>query len=110
MAFIRPSTRSSRFPPCRRSPTPSSSTAIRGLIINRFILASTDDTQGNGIFLEAAGGNTIEGNFLGTDPTGTLSRPNQNAGIFVSSLGNAVGGNTSAARNVISGNAPFDGV
>src|SRR4029078_5470720 len=46
------------------------------LVINRFALANLDDTLGNGIFLEGAGGSTIEGNFLGTDPSGTLARPN----------------------------------
>src|SRR5262249_820186 len=65
---------------------------------------------GNGILLEGSGGNVIEGNFLGTDPTGTLARPNQNVGIFVASPNNTVGGTTAAARNVISGNAPFHGV
>src|SRR5262249_38992206 len=85
---------------------------VRGLAVNGFILpsGSTDDTLGNGILLLGAGGNHIEGNFLGTDPTGTVARPNQNAGIFVASPNNTVGGTTPAARNVISGNAPFDGV
>ena len=45
----------------------------------------------------------IEGNFIGTDPTGTLARPNS-GGIRVFSSDNRIGGLTPAARNVISGN------
>ncbi|HEY6169400.1 MAG TPA: HYR domain-containing protein [Verrucomicrobiae bacterium] len=69
---------------------------IRGLVINRF---------GNGIVLSAAGGNVIEGNLIGTDPTGSLDRGNGGAGVNVSGgSGNLIGGTTPAARNVISGN------
>jgi hypothetical protein len=88
------------------------SSTVRGLAINRFVLptGSVDDTLGNGILLEGAGGNHIEGNFVGTDPGGTLARPNTDVGIFVSSPDNIIGGTTPETRNVISGNAPFDGV
>lgn len=68
---------------------------IRGLAINRF---NTD-----GIRLESSF-NTIQGNFIGTDVTGTLARANGQYGIF--SLGgstNTIGGTTPTARNVISG-------
>ena len=51
------------------------------------------------------GGNVVEGTFIGTDPTGTLARPNSLGGIRVFSSGNRIGGLTAAARNVISGNA-----
>ena len=44
---------------------------IEGLAINRFSL--------NGI--EAQGGCTIQGNFVGTNPTATAAEPNQNDGI-----------------------------
>ena len=88
------------------------SSTVRGLVINRFVLPTgfADDTLGNGILLEGAGGNHIEGNFLGTDPSGMLARPNTGVGIFVSSPDNIVGGTNPGARNLISGNAPFDGV
>lgn len=82
---------------------PSGNSTIRGLIINRF--------YGAGIHLQAPGGsNHIEGNFIGTDATGTLNRGNGQAstrsgGIFVDgSSGNWIGGLYATNRNLISGN------
>ena len=69
---------------------------IRGLAINRF--------KGRGISVEARGGNTVAGNFVGTDTTGMLDRGNESAGIFVNSGGNTIGGPAAADRNLISGN------
>jgi hypothetical protein len=47
--------------------------------------------------------NTVQGNFVGTDVTGTVAIGNRGAGV--SSIGgNLIGGNTAAARNIISGN------
>ncbi len=48
--------------------------------------------------------NTIQGNLIGTDVTGTLDRGNTRHGIAVSSSFLTIGGTTAAARNVISGN------
>jgi hypothetical protein len=76
----------------------SSNSVIRGLVINRF---------GTGIFIDGNSvGNRIEGNFLGTDPTGTLDRGNNFDGVNISEgpSENVVGGSTPAARNVISAN------
>jgi hypothetical protein len=53
-------------------------------------------------FLDPFGGNMIEGSFIGLDPSGHTSSPNQ-TGVF-SSRGGTIGGNTPAMRNVISGN------
>jgi hypothetical protein len=70
---------------------------VSGLVINRCAAA--------GILLSGAGGNIITGNFIGTDPTGTLSRANLNTGINITnSPNNSVGGVTANARNLISGN------
>ena len=70
---------------------------VRGLAINRF--------DGSGIHLETNGGNVIQGNFLGTDGTGTLDRGNGVDGVLISSgSNNTVGGMTPQARNVVSGN------
>jgi len=68
---------------------------IRGLVINRF--------EDNGIRL---GGqkSTIEGNFIGTDPTGTLDRGNDHNGVLVQSVNDTIGGTSPAASNLISGN------
>ena len=72
---------------------------IKGLVINRF-------GEGIDIFGDTVG-NRIEGNFIGTDPTGTLDRGNPDDGvnIFGGASENVIGGTTPAARNVISGNA-----
>ena len=72
---------------------------IRGLVINRFawngVQINTDCTF-----------NVIEGNFIGTDVTGTLDLGNGNTGVLIGqAANNTVGGTTAAARNLISGNA-----
>ncbi len=49
--------------------------------------------------------NVVEGDFIGTDPTGSFALPNQN-GVLVQNgaSGNTIGGTSTAARDVISGN------
>jgi hypothetical protein len=75
---------------------------IRGLAINRF--------GGAGIHVQLPGGtNFIQGNFIGTDPTGTLSQGNgsaaQSGGVWIDgSSGNWIGGPYATNRNLISGN------
>jgi hypothetical protein len=50
-------------------------------------------------------GNRVQGNYIGTDATGTLAVPNQGDGIDISDTDNTlVGGATTEARNLISGN------
>ncbi|HEY7502375.1 MAG TPA: FG-GAP-like repeat-containing protein, partial [Vicinamibacterales bacterium] len=73
-------------------------TIVRGLAINRF--------SGAGISLQNSGatGIVIESNMLGTDPTGTIARPNGLSGIFVGSPNTTIGGVQPGTRNVISGN------
>jgi CSLREA domain-containing protein len=76
----------------------SGSSVVKGLVINGF---------GDGINIHGdTVGNRIEGNFIGTDPTGTLDRGNFDDGVnvFEGASENVVGGTTPAARNVISGN------
>ena len=71
---------------------------IRGLVINGF-------TGGSAIVLfGATGNNTIEGNFIGTDATGTAAVPN-GSGIASQSPDNLIGGVSLASRNLISGNS-----
>ena len=72
---------------------------VRGLAINRF--------SGNGVWISGSGatGNSIEGNFLGTDITGSASLGNLADGVQIRSAeGNTVGGTEAEDRNVISGN------
>jgi hypothetical protein len=81
----------------------SSNSVIKGLVINGF---------GTGVFIQGDSvANRVEGNFIGTDPTGTLDKGNHFDGVdmFQGPSGTVVGGSTPAARNVISGN-DFDGV
>ena len=83
-------------------------TTIRGLCINRF---RSDDHAwgGNQIVIAGGGGSQIEGNYIGTDPTGTISYYEsghydvQLRGIVSNSEDNNIGGTSPAARNVISG-------
>ncbi len=49
-------------------------------------------------------GNTLEGNFIGTDITGTRAVANARYGVDVSAPGNTIGGTAPGAGNVISGN------
>jgi hypothetical protein len=58
----------------------------------------------NGVFISSSGSNTVAGNQIGTDWTGTLRRGNGNSGVRVESANNIVGGTVSSARNLISGN------
>jgi hypothetical protein len=68
---------------------------VLGLVINRFSL--------NGIELQNSGGNALEGNYIGTDVTGT--RPLGNGvGVLVNSSNNMIGGTADAAGNIIAGN------
>lgn len=47
----------------------------------------------------------IEGNLIGTNASGTAAIANRNYGVYIDTYTNvAIGGNTPAARNVISGN------
>lgn len=50
-----------------------------------------------------AGGHTIQGNYIGTNASGTGAIPNTD-GINLSSRNTVIGGNNANARNVISGN------
>jgi titin len=53
-----------------------------------------------------AAGNLVQGNYIGTDKTGTLAVPNASAGVLIN-LGahnNTVGGTAPGSRNLISGN------
>ena len=75
---------------------------IRGLVINRFFFGNLDVQGAN---------NTVEGNFIGTDPSGTVASLNHSDGVLVRSgaENNVVGGITPAARNVIAA-FPTEGV
>ena len=71
---------------------------IRGLVLNR--------APSSAILVEGTDGAVIEGNFIGTNPTGTAALPNASFGILVhtGAANVKIGGTTPAARNLISGN------
>ncbi len=74
----------------------ASNVVVRGLAINHFPASGIGTFRANGV--------RIEGNFIGTDASGTLDRGNDE-GVNISLGGkNTVGGTTSGQRNLISGN------
>ncbi len=89
---------------------PAGATTVRGLVINRvrapsFLIGP--------LFLGSSSGNTIAGNFIGTDPSGTLL---QDAGVgpvivieTAQSRNNMIGGATPDARNVMPGGGASGG-
>lgn len=69
--------------------------SIRGFAINRF---------GIGVSVRS-NGNVIEGNYIGTNVTGTQSLGNAFEGLAIfNGSNNKIGGTTSQTRNIISGN------
>lgn len=83
----------------------SDGSAIRGLVINEWILAGI----GIGYFDTVADapvssdGNTIAGNFIGTDVSGLVQKANRTGVLVLFSDGNIIGGANFAEINVISG-------
>lgn len=77
------------------------SSTVRGMVINRFALT--------GIDLDVHGGNTIQGNYLGTDLTGTIALGNGVNGVAISqgSADNLIGGTGAGDGNLISGNGEY---
>ena len=73
---------------------------VRGFAINRFQ---------TGIALTGTGGNTIAGNYLGTNSAGNADPGGAEYGLRITSDGNVIGGLTPADRNVVSGNN-IDGI
>jgi parallel beta-helix repeat protein len=70
---------------------------VKGLVISRF--------SSGGVTMISSDQNRIEGNFVGTDPSGTTDLGNGVNGVEVASgTNNTVGGSSLAARNLISGN------
>ena len=75
----------------------ASKSTVRGLAINGF--------EQEGIRLFSGTKETVEGNFLGTDVTGTIALPNQDTGVVADgSSQDTIGGTTPAARNLVAGN------
>jgi trimeric autotransporter adhesin len=73
----------------------ASNSVIRGLVINNFFSF--------GIYLSGGTGYKIEGNFIGTDPSGTVAEGNNNA-VTILASNSTLGGITPDKRNLLSGN------
>ena len=83
-----------------------------GNIIGGTTVAARNVISGNtnqGVFIRDAGttGNVVQGNWIGTNATGTAALPNGFAGveIYGGAQSNTVGGASAGARNVLSGNS-----
>ncbi len=74
----------------------ASDVVVKGLVLRCF---------NTGISIQPGGSHAvIEGNFIGTDPSGTTVSCQANTGVNVSGGANTIGGQEPAARNLISGN------
>jgi titin len=86
-------------------------TGAQNNIVGGTVAGARNIISGNtlyGIIITGSGtnGNVVEGNFIGTDVTGTKPIANNVSGVLISNgaQNNTVGGTTAAARNVISTN------
>jgi len=83
----------------------SDNNVIQGLVINR--------CKGSGIRINGSSAttNTISGNYIGTDVTGSSDLGNGTFGVLISdgAQNNTIGGDTPVERNIISGNS-YSGV
>jgi hypothetical protein len=65
------------------------------------------DGVSDGVYAGTVGNNTIEGNFIGTDSTGTVALGNGQDGVELATVGDVVGGTSVATCNVISANRQY---
>lgn len=81
------------------------SSVIRGLIIRNFgpLVGGAIPFEG-GIVIDGGDGNTVTGNFIGTDDRGLSAQPNTSGVLVRDSARNVIGGPTALSRNLISGN------
>ena len=83
-------------------------TLIGGTIAGARNLISGNGADGSGIAIgngeATTTGNIVQGNYIGTDVTGTFAVANKQHGIRLASPGNTIGGSADGAGNVIAGN------
>ena len=78
------------------------SAGARNVIVSRGSYAISTPGPCNGCPVDLGGGNTIQGNYIGTNAAGTAQLGNR-SGIFLSNPNNLIGGTSAGARNVIAG-------
>jgi CSLREA domain-containing protein len=72
---------------------------LRGLVVSGFRFAA--------VVFETGGSNTIQGNYIGTDASGTVAVGNGQDSIYIlNSANNLIGGTLPGARNVVVNNYP----
>ena len=82
--------------------TPAAANVISGLGAGILI--------GNSLGTTSAGGNLIQGNYIGTDVTGTIAIGNSSYGIGAYNQVSTIGGASPGAGNVIAGTVNGDGI
>ncbi len=83
----------------------SSDNRIGGTAVGSRNLLSGNDDDGVDLQTNGATSNQIQGNFIGTDVTGSAALPNLSDGVqLIDAPSNLVGGTTAGAGNLISGN------
>ncbi|HTO48732.1 MAG TPA: DUF4347 domain-containing protein, partial [Burkholderiales bacterium] len=85
------------------------SSELHGLIINRFGLGGGSGNGGTGIVVNANARIVAQGNYIGTDASGSAAAGNGDWGIWLKSSNNTIGGTTAADGNVIAANG-IDGI
>jgi len=81
----------------------SAGNSVGGAVVGAGNVISGNGTDGVHIDGAASTDNTVQGNFIGTDATGTMPLPNSDTGVaIVGANDNLIGGTTAAVRNVIS--------
>jgi parallel beta-helix repeat protein len=83
----------------------SSGNVIGGTVGGARNIISGNTNNGVELLGGSATGNLVQGNYIGTDVTGTKSVRNSIHGVLIfNAAGNTIGGTAPAARNIISGN------
>src|SRR5438105_10270523 len=85
--------------------------SVSGTRIGGTTAAARNLISGNavGVIMQSGSNNVVEGNFIGTDVTGSVALAN-NTAIVVQSNDTLIGGTTAAARNIIAGNGNSSGI
>ena len=79
---------------------------VGGTVAGARNVISGSGYAGIALYLTTGANNRVEGNYIGTDYTGTKDLGNTGAGVDITNGGknNIIGGTTTAARNIIAGN------
>src|ERR1700730_2213229 len=81
----------------------ASNNTVGGTVLGAGNVISGSVAPANGVVI-SGNNNTVQGNLIGVNATGTAALANGNSGIDIVGTGNTIGGTTSSSRNVISGN------